>query len=313
MSGRSQLSLLLVPATLLVSSIAKAPDFPTCQQRCVTKLDFNPDPGGAILSAAIDGDTAVVSESYADGVNVWVRSASGDWGVQAFLPSPEPPSAGPHFGVSLAIDGDTVIVGDDYHDNAKGAAYVFVRNGTAWTLQATLIAAGLHDGDWFGGFVAIKGDDALIAANSNNGGHGAAYVFTRSGTAWSEPQKLVPSPYPATASFGSGVAIGSQRAVVAGGPDSYVFVRHGTHWNQEFRVHTPKGSPLPAPSAIQGRTAIVVNKILYRSAHGWAVKATIANGASGGMSGDTIVIGEPGPPGLPQLDPPDIVPGQLRL
>src|SRR5262249_23335976 len=95
--------------------------------------------------------------------------------------------------------------------------------------------------------------------------------------------------------FGSGVAIGERRAVVVGSPYSYVFVRNGTHWSREFKVHTPTVIRDQTPCALDGRTAVAANKILYRSDHGWAVQAPIANGLSADVSGDTAVIGLPGP------------------
>src|SRR5262249_34953187 len=60
--------------------------------------------------------------------------------------------------------------------------------------------------------------------------------------------------------------------------------------------------------AINGRTALVSNRILHRSDQGWAVQATIAYAGSGDVSGDTAVIGLPG-----SLDPFTQTPGQVRL
>jgi FG-GAP repeat len=274
-------------AMLLLPAPANAsPDLPPCAQQCIQKLVPDPDPAFFGSSAAISGDTAVVGASQ--NVVVFVKSV-GEWSQQAQLAAP---ANAVGFGSSVAIDEDTVIVGaPDY----KGAAFAFVRNGTTWSQQAKLVPPNLVHGDVFGFTVAIRGDTALIGTLNLLNQHGAAYVFTRNGTTWTFQQKLVPQgPFPPTAAFGTGVAVSLHRAVVGGNPHSYVFVRNGSTWSQEFRVHTPFGAyENNTPCAIEGRTAVVGDKILHRSSHGWMVLADIPGGQSVDISGDTIVIGEP--------------------
>ena len=49
-------------------------------------------------------------------------------------------------------------------------------------------------GDLFGVSVALEGDTAVIGTEpAASDSHGAAYVFTRSGTSWNEQAKLVAS------------------------------------------------------------------------------------------------------------------------
>ena len=106
------------------------------------------------------------------------------------------------FGCSVAISGDTVVVGAG---NAKvggkagqGSAYVFTRNGTVWSQQLKLTAA---DGGWydqFGCSAAISSNTVVVGAYYANlgaafddvGHQGAAYVFVRIGTVWSQQRKL---------------------------------------------------------------------------------------------------------------------------
>ena len=96
----------------------------------------------------------------------------------------------------MAIDGETVVVGVSRDDNARGtdagAAYVFVRAGTARTEQQKLIASDAITGDFFGRSVAISGETVVVGASTDNntGSSGAAYVFARTGTTWAEQQKL---------------------------------------------------------------------------------------------------------------------------
>ena len=120
----------------------------------------------------------------------------------------------------MAVSGDTVVVGAHREDsNATGvngnqsdnsavdagAAYVFVRSGTTWSQQAYLKASNTGAGDCFGCSVAVSGDTVVVGAlgedsnatgvNGNQSDNsaadaGAAYVFVRSGTTWSQQAYL---------------------------------------------------------------------------------------------------------------------------
>ena len=128
-----------------------------------------------------------------------------------------------YFGVSVAIKAETVIVGaylDDFLSNInQGSAYVFVRSGTAWSLQQHLLAGDGAAVDEFGSAVALDGDTAVIGAWSKTIGsnvqQGAAYVFLRTGTAWTQQAKLSADDGQAQVFFGGSVAI-SGDSVVAG-------------------------------------------------------------------------------------------------
>ena len=68
-----------------------------------------------------------------------------------------------------------------------------MRNGTSWTQQARLVANDAQDNDAFGFSVALKADTALVGAPQNAvtfSGQGAAYVFTRNGTSWTQLPRL---------------------------------------------------------------------------------------------------------------------------
>ena len=162
--------------------------------------------------------------------------SAADWAqIKALLPAAAAPNqqqaylkasnteAGDSFGYSVAISADTVVVatpwessnaigvnGDGTNNSAdsSGAAYVFIRSGTTWSQQAYLKASNTGAGDNFGSSVAISGDTLVVGApyeDSNatytdgNGADnsalnsGAAYVFTRSGTAWSQQVYIKPS------------------------------------------------------------------------------------------------------------------------
>jgi len=185
------------------------------------------------------------------------------------------------FGYSVSVSGDTVVVGallessdanGDPTDNSaadSGAVYVFVRNGTTWVQQAYLKASNAQARDSFGSAVSIWGDTLVIGApgedsnatgtngdqsNNNADGSGAAYVFVRNGTVWSQQAYLKASNSGQFDRFGSSVAARNGRVLVgAPGEDSastgvnggqanndgpgsgaaYVFRRNGDVWSQE--------------------------------------------------------------------------------
>src|SRR5262249_17365498 len=102
-----------------------------------------------------------------------------------------------------------------------GAAYVFVRQGTNWSQQAYLKPSNTKP-DQFLGFssVAVSGDTVVVGAPfefNPAGRSGAAFVFVRSGTNWSQHAYLKASNAGAEDGFGFSVAV-SGDTVVVGAP-----------------------------------------------------------------------------------------------
>jgi hypothetical protein len=182
-------------------------------------------------SVAISGDTIVVGalgiEVGADvprgSAYVFVRSGT-KWTQQAKLTAFNGDGVA-GIGNSVSINGDTLVIGHPYDyfggNASQGSAYVFVRSGTVWTQQARLTASDGAAGDDFGYSVAISGETivvgALLDTVRTTTGQGSAYVFVRSGTVWSEQQKLVASDGTANNGFGNSVAI-SGSSIVVGAP-----------------------------------------------------------------------------------------------
>ena len=107
--------------------------------------------------------------------------------------------AGDYFGRTVALSGETALVGsygDDDQGSNSGSAYVFVRSGGVWSQEAKLLPTdGLTNG-YFGYSVALSGETALIGSfrdNDQGSSSGSAYVFVRSGGAWSQQAKLLPN------------------------------------------------------------------------------------------------------------------------
>ena len=165
-------------------------------------------------SVSVSGDTTVVGAAWSSDTGaayVFVRSGT-TWTQQATLMASDG-AAGDSFGCSVSIAQDTAVVGTDSSFTA-GAAYVFVRGGTTWSQQATLLASDCAQGDSFGWWVSVTGDTAVVSAPSKNLTAGAAYVFVRSGATWSQPATLLGSDCAVLARFGYSVSVSGDTAVV---------------------------------------------------------------------------------------------------
>jgi FG-GAP repeat protein len=272
------------------------------------------------FSVALSGSTAVVGanseNSGAGAAYVFARSGT-TWTQQAKLTASDA-AANDNFGNSVAISGSTAVVGAPSKNSSTGMTYVFVRSGTAWSEQAKLTASDGAADDNFGFSVATSGSAAVVGAPGKNLGAGAAYMFVRSGTAWSQQAKITAADRAANDNFGNSVAISSSTAVVAapgknsGAGAAYVFVRSGTAWSQQAKLTASDGASFDNfgnSVAISGATAVVgasVNVAAYvfvRSGTTWTQQAelTASDGApndlfglSVAISGSTTVVGAPG-------------------
>lgn len=168
--------------------------------------------GGTIVIGSHNDDTSgpLTGSAY-----VFVES-SGAWVQQAKLAAADG-MQDDHFGEAVAISGDTVVVGVSRHaanGPFSGAAYVFTRSGTTWTQQAKLVPSDGVADDEFGKSVAIDGDVAIVGAPGRANDTGAAYVFRRSGTTWSEEARLTAWNGVKADLFGGAVAVESDLVAV---------------------------------------------------------------------------------------------------
>ncbi len=184
-------------------------------------------------SVAISGDTLVAGAPQSAGGGsafVYVRNGT-VWTQQAELIASDGVagdnciSSGVGFGgaagTGVAIDGDTILVGSGCHDHLgdnSGAAYVFVRNGSNWAEQQELLATGGLVGEHFGWSVAIEGDTAVVGASGAEIDtlNGSAYIFTRSGSTWTQKNRLTAADGGPNDAFGV-VAIDG-KTIVIGAP-----------------------------------------------------------------------------------------------
>lgn len=210
-------------------------------------------------SVAIAGNTIVVGAyQHATTGAVYVYTNTGSaWLLQQKIIAPDA-AATDHFGCSVAIYGDTIIVGARGNDTMginAGAVYIYTRTASTWSFQQKLTASDAAAYDRFGACVAIYNDTVLIGAyfqsHSGLSGAGAAYVFTRAASTWSQQQKLTDSEPNAGEFFGRAVAItdqtiivGSQYDVVDGNEtgSAFSFTWDGTSWSNPQRITALDGA-----------------------------------------------------------------------
>lgn len=202
---------------------------------------------GRSVALSADGNTALIGgpRDGSEAGAVWVFTRSGStWTQQAKLTGGGESGEG-HFGRSLAIsaDGNTALIGGP-NDDGVGAAWVFTRSGSTWTQQGEKLTGDGESGSgWFGQSVALSanGDTALIGGFVDHSDTGAAWVFTRSGSTWSQQsEKLTGGGESPGGQFGWSVALSAdgETALIGGHEDdggvgaAWVFARSGSTWSQ---------------------------------------------------------------------------------
>lgn len=237
--------------------------------------------------------------------------------------------AGDSFGFAVDICGNTAVVsakGDDTLGTVAGSAYIFERTGTVWTEQVEIFGSDTAAGDNFGQDVAICGDTIVVGAWLNGGGgEGAAYVFVRSGTSWTQQAKLTASDAAFSDNFGYSVEIHQDTIIVGAINDddinpnagsAYIFHRTGTTWTQQGKLTAADCGPgdwFGYSVGISGDTATVGARyqdtfgtdsgggyVFERSGTTWSLGSKlIATDAAAGdnfgdsvaIDGDTVIVG----------------------
>ena len=290
------------------------------QQARLTGADA---PGGSNfgVAVAVAGDTVVVGASDERSIPTlaplpgvaYVFARTGvTWSRQARLQAVYG-GAADFFGEAVAVSGDTIIVGAPDGDTAgisTGAAYVFVRTGTTWSLQEHLNASNADEGDAFGASVAIDGDTVVVGATLEGSGAtgvngsaasndtpraGAAYAFVRVASRWTQQAYLKASNTDAGDEFGVSVAVSGDMVVVgaaleassaggvnvAGDDDSapwagaaYVFTRQLATWRQ----HASLKASNPDTYDLFGLSVAVAGDLV-------AVGAPFERGSATGVNG----------------------------
>ncbi len=223
------------------------------------------------FSVAISGMTAVVgAPDKTDGGRAYVftKTETG-WRQVAELGGSDTTGATTpfsadysYFGKSVAILGTAIIIGA-YNKTDGGRAYVFTKAATGWKQTAELKGSDTVRNDGFGWSVAISGTTVVVGAALHGLG-GAAYVFTKTATGWTQVAELRGSD--TADEFGFSVAVSGTTAVVGavsetnGAGSAYVFTKTATGWTKVAELKgsdTADGDGFGSSVAIAGTLVVV--------------------------------------------------------
>jgi hypothetical protein len=159
--------------------------------------------------------------------------------LEAKLVSPAPRAQG-HFGYSLAIDANVAVVGSpSLLGTASGDAFVFRRNGAAWSFDAQLTPATPHRD--FGSTVDVSRDVVVVGAPTLIAASGFARVFRFSGTSWVPATTLSSS----SSKYGLSVAVHDKTVIVTSptalvAPSAFVYHEIAPNsWQQTTTITPP--------------------------------------------------------------------------
>ena len=201
---------------------------------------------------AVGASTSDLPATSAGAVYVFAE-AGGTYAMQQKLVIPDGTN-GDIFGCSVALEGTTLIGGAREDSpvigkSAYGAAYVFEFAGGLWNSQGKLTAADGASADRFGWSVAVSKDVVAIGAREDDTtvgpDAGSVYVFVRSGSAWTQQQKLAPTDTFNGDRFGAGLAFESRTHLVVGAAEKALTGPNGQGAAYTFVTSTtsnPRGS-----------------------------------------------------------------------
>ncbi len=268
--------------------------------------------GDASNATGIDGDPTSGSDYAAGAAYVFASGPSG-WEQEAYV-KPSDTSAYEYFGTALALsgDGNTLAAGAPGEVFYTGACFIFSRVAGSWSEQASVHASNAAQEADFGCSTALSADGATLvvgACNEASGatgvngaedddsapGSGAAYVFLRAGSAWSQSTYIKASNNNRSPYLVAGVGFGAALSLSGDGDELAV----GAPWE------------LSDATGIDGNQSSVADPgagavyLFMQGPAGWVqsayVKAsnTIPNEAFGGsatLSGDgaTLACGATG-------------------
>jgi hypothetical protein len=182
---------------------------------------------GATVALSADGRTAMVAAPGDDegfgAVWFYTLGASG-WTPASGKIKVKRAKGHSTFGSSAALSahGDVAVIGGSRAGANKGAAWIFTRSGSTWKQGPELIAAGAAGATTLGYSASLSssGTTAVVGGPNDHGGHGAAWVFTRSGSRWRQSSKLTATAEQGVGSFGFGVGVSADgKTAVIGGPN----------------------------------------------------------------------------------------------
>lgn len=188
------------------------------------KLVGTPAAGGDLQGSAVglsaDGQSVVIGAPGADAAWVFTRSGS-VWTQSAKLVALDAVGSARQGGaVALSDAGDTAIVSGSMDDGGKGAAWIWAYSGGSWSKQAKLVGSGAVGAaeQGFTASLAADGNTAIMGSVLDDGSIGAAWIWGRSGSVWTQAGgKLVGSGRVGSSSQGVVALSGDGTTALVGG------------------------------------------------------------------------------------------------
>jgi len=158
------------------------------------------------------------------------------------------------FGTSVAINNQFVAVGASREEVAKGAVYIYQKNGNNWNFNQKITAPDGVEMAEFGGSLKFGTDFLLASAGRADIGNtiraGALYIYDLdSNNQWNFTKKLVASDYDNDALLAvnpTSLAVDGN-TIVAGAPGFsswngavYIFEKNGNNWAETQKIVSPE-------------------------------------------------------------------------
>lgn len=248
---------------------------------------------GTALALSSDGNILAIGarKDNSTGTNspvgrVWIYTRSGStWSLQTSL-VPDDALNSPNFGFSLSMtpDGTTLAIGGpgDYAVNGvvRGATWIYTRSGSTWTKQSKIVGSGYvngYTGCAMGRDVSLSNDGNTLAFSSYGEyptAKGAYYVWTRSGSSWSQQQRVTYLSFFAEGNgyyFGNCVSLSADGNTLvtsapyansSNGAGALVYTRSGSTWTYRAQLYA---SGINSSGQGQGISTIITTNPLNSS------------------------------------------------
>jgi hypothetical protein len=229
---------------------------------------------------AVSGNTLLVASA---GSGTYVYTGSGaNWTLQTRLNTGTATATnGNRGGMEVSISGDTAVVGNGSEVSFAGGAFVFVRTGNTWALQAALTTPETTTTSRYGLAVAVSGDRVLVGAPNdrinNVSNTGAVYPFTRSAGVWTQGARLVLPNAAGGERFGRRLSMVNDTAIA----NNRLLRAAGNTWSLDSTLSTTDGAlVIPDAVAMDASTLLMTrfNIAGYILADAAGSEAIFANG-----------------------------------
>lgn len=301
-----------------------------------TTLYGNRGKWGSAVAMSEDGSTIAIGaheepNGYRYGY-IYVYTRSGDtWSLQSTIQPDNSINARNGNAVSLSGDGNTLVIGKAFDNNETGKVRIWTRSGSSWSEATTITASNTSSGDYFGAAVSINKNGNTIAVASPNedttaSNSGAIYIFTGSGSSWSQQALLKANSVAANnqlggfytgfdktvelSSDGNTLIAGEENGTSGGGfGDALIFTRSGSSWSYQTTLNgsdQASGDKFAHSVSISGdgnTAAVGANEensgdgavyVFTRSGSSWSQQAKISQGNANGKFGRHVDLTEDG-------------------